>query len=82
MEVIMADTLESLTKRVRALPVTDQLVLAEEILERAATSELHPSWDTELERRIAEVERGGQTYDADEVMSDIRARLKEPRALK
>jgi putative addiction module component (TIGR02574 family) len=73
----MADTLDSLTKRVMQLSVAEQLELAERIFDQVGDQDHEGAWDAELARRIKAHESGTEpTYDADDVMAEARARLK------
>lgn len=72
----MADQVADLVKRGRALAPHDREHLVEQLLEslnEAAAAELDPSWETEIERRLAEYDRGEvQAIDAEEVFAKAR----------
>jgi putative addiction module component (TIGR02574 family) len=77
----VSDTLQSLTKRVMQLPVAEQIELAEHIFESVVPDDdYEKSWAEELDRRWKSYKNGTEpTFDADEVMADVRARLKSNR---
>lgn len=73
----MAETVEDLVRRGKALPTQDRERLVEALLESlndAGSGELDASWDDEIARRLAAYRRGEvQAIDAAEVFA--RARL-------
>jgi putative addiction module component (TIGR02574 family) len=73
----MAETVEDLVRRGKALPTPDRERLVEALLESlndAGSGELDASWDDEIARRLAAYRRGEvQAIDAAEVFA--RARL-------
>jgi putative addiction module component (TIGR02574 family) len=72
----MPDPVTELVQRGRALPPEDRERLVDQLLEslnEPAASELDAAWETEIERRLAELERGDvQAVDAAEVFAKAR----------
>ncbi len=69
----MSATVEELVQQAKALPHAELELLLERLLEsvnETTGDELHPSWDAEIERRLATYDRGEvQAIDADEVFA-------------
>lgn len=72
----MPDQVSDLVKRGRALAPQDRERLVDELLEslnEPAAAELNAAWETEIERRLAEYDRGDvQAIDAAEVFAKAR----------
>ena len=72
----MPDQVSDLVKRGRALAPEDRERLVDELLEslnEPAAAELNAAWETEIERRLAEYDRGDvQAIDAAEVFAKAR----------
>lgn len=72
----MPDQVSELVKRGRALAPEDRERLVDQLLEslnEAAAAELNAAWETEIERRLAEYDRGAvQAIDAAEVFAKAR----------
>jgi putative addiction module component (TIGR02574 family) len=69
----MLDHVSELVKRGRALPPEDRERLVDQLLEslnEPAAAELNASWESEIERRLAEYDQGGiEAVDAQEVFA-------------
>ena len=72
----MPDRVAELVKRGRALAPEDRERLVDQLLEslnEPAASELNAAWETEIERRLAEYDRGDvKAIDAEEVFAKAR----------
>lgn len=72
----MPDQVADLVKRGRALAPADRERLVEQLLEslnESAATELEAAWEAEIERRLAEYDRGEvQAVDAEEVFAKAR----------
>jgi len=72
----MPDQVSELVKRGRALAPRDRERLVDQLLEslnEPAAAELNAAWETEIERRLAEYDRGDvQAIDAEEVFAKAR----------
>ena len=72
----MPDQVSELVKRGRALAPEDRERLVDQLLEslnEPAAAELNAAWETEIERRLAEYDRGTvQAIDAAEVFAKAR----------
>ncbi len=72
----MPDQVSELVKRGRALAPEDRERLVDQLLEslnEPAAAELNAAWETEIERRLAEYDRGAvQAIDAAEVFAKAR----------
>ncbi len=72
----MPDQVSELVKRGRALAPEDRERLVDQLLEslnEPAAAELNAAWETEVERRLAEYDRGMvQAADAAEVFAKAR----------
>jgi putative addiction module component (TIGR02574 family) len=71
----MPDLVAELSEQARALPPGDRARLAEAILTSLdpAESEVEAAWDTELRRRIDEIDRGTvQLVPAGEAFAQVR----------
>lgn len=75
----MADLIEDLTAKARALPPADRVRLAEDLLStvQEADEEVEAAWDAEIRRRIAEIDAGtAKLIPAEEVFAQVRRLLK------
>lgn len=72
----MPDRVAELVKRGRALAPEDRERLVDQLLEslnEPAASELNAAWEAEIERRLAEYDRGDvKAIDAEEVFAKAR----------
>lgn len=72
----MPDQVADLVKRGRALAPADRERLVEQLLEslnESAATELDAAWEAEIERRLAEYDRGEvHAVDAEEVFAKAR----------
>ena len=72
----MPDQVSELVKRGRALDPKDRERLVDELLEslnEPAANELNAAWESEIERRLAEYDRGDvKAVDAEEVFAKAR----------
>ena len=72
----MPDQVSELVKRGRALAPEDRERLVDQLLEslnEPAAAELNAAWETEIERRLADYDRGTvQAIDAAEVFAKAR----------
>ena len=72
----MHDQVAELVKRGRALAPQDRERLVDQLLEslnEPAAAELHKAWEAEIERRLAEYDRGDvQAIDAEDVFAKAR----------
>ena len=72
----MADQVAELVKRARALAPQERERLVDQLLEsinEPAAAELDAAWEAEIERRLAEYDRGDvQAIDAEEVFAKAR----------
>jgi putative addiction module component (TIGR02574 family) len=72
----MPDQVSELVKRGRALAPEDRERLVDQLLEslnEPAAAELNAAWEKEIERRLAEYDRGDvQAVDAEEVFTKAR----------
>ena len=75
----MADLVSELTERAKALPPEDRARLAEELLASLdpGEDEVEAAWDSEIRKRIAEVENGAvRLVPADEAFAQVRQALR------
>ena len=75
----MADLIEDLTAKARALPPADRVRLAEDLLStvQETDEEVEAAWDAEIRRRIAEIDAGtAKLIPAEEVFAQVRRLLK------
>ena len=75
----MADLIEELTAKARALPPADRVRLAEDLLStvQEADEEVEAAWHAEIHRRIAEIDAGtAKLIPAEEVFAQVRRLLK------
>lgn len=75
----MADLMEELTAKARALPPADRVRLAEDLLStvQEVDEETEAAWDAEIRRRIAEIDAGtAKLIPAEEVFAQVRRLLK------
>ena len=72
----MSAILESLTNQALALTPDERAELIERLADSLPPPALHPDWDAEIARRVAELESGlVPSIPADEVMAKVRALL-------
>ena len=73
----MAATLEQITADALTLPPEEREQLASLLWESLPGDDapLSEAWIIEIKRRIEEVDNGAQTFDADEVLAEIRQEL-------
>ena len=73
----MATTLEQITADALALPPGEREQLASLLWESLPGDDapLSEAWLIEIKRRIEEVDNGMETFDADEVLAEIRREL-------
>ena len=75
----MADPIEDLTAKARALPPADRVRLSEALLStvQEADDEVEAAWDAEIRRRIADIDAGtAKLIPAEEVFAQVRHLLK------
>jgi putative addiction module component (TIGR02574 family) len=75
----MANLIDELSRKARALPPEERIRLAEELLSSVQDSdeEIEASWEEEIKRRLDEVESGtAKLIPAEEVFAEIRRLLK------
>jgi len=75
----VADLVDELSHKARALPPEDRVRLAEELLAsvQAPDAEVDAAWAEEIKRRIAEIDSGkAKLIPADEVFAEVRRLLK------
>ena len=75
----MTDLVDELSRRARALPPEDRVRLAEELLAtvQEVDAEVEQAWDTEIRRRVAEIDSGtAKLVPAEEVFAEVRRLLK------
>ena len=76
----MEDPVAELVRRARALSPEDRERLVDQVLEsldQAAAASLDPSWETEIARRVEELDSGRvQPLDAAEVFANARRLLR------
>jgi hypothetical protein len=74
MENTMADLIADLSERARALPPEDRARLAEELLATGShDADVEAAGDTELRRRIDEIDRGeARLVNAEEAFAAVR----------
>jgi putative addiction module component (TIGR02574 family) len=75
----MADLVDELTERAKALPPEDRARLAEELLASLDTGEdeVDAAWDAEIRKRIAEIENGTvQLVPAADAFAQVRQALR------
>ena len=75
----MADLVDELARKARALSPEERVRLAEELL--ATVQEVDPqveaAWDEEIRRRIEEIDRGkAKLIPAEEVFAEVRRLIK------
>lgn len=72
----MQDPVDELARRCRAPPPPERERLVDGLLESlnsSAAESLDPAWEKEIERRLAEYDRGyGQAVDAEAVFAEAR----------
>ena len=71
----MADLVDELSRKARALPPEDRVRLAEELLAtvQEVDAEVELAWDAEIKRRIAEIDSGtAKLIAAEEVFAEVR----------
>ena len=71
----MADLVDELSRKARALPPDDRVRLAEELLAtvQEVDAEVELAWDAEIKRRIAEIDSGtAKLIAAEEVFAEVR----------
>ena len=76
-------SIETLTAEALKLPPDQRATLADKLVESLDPSddpEIRRAWETEIDRRIADVESGrAKTIPAEQVFAEIRASLKRER---
>ena len=75
----MADRIEEIIAKARALAPADRVRLAEDLLStvREADEETEAAWDAEIRRRIAEIDAGtAKLIPAEDVFAQVRRLLK------
>lgn len=75
----MADLVDELSRKARALPPEDRIRLAEELLATVqdVDAEVEQAWDVEIKRRIAEIDSGAaKLIPAEEVFAEVRRLFK------
>lgn len=75
----MADLIEDLAAKARALPPADRVRLAEDLLStvQEVDEDTEAAWDAEIRRRIAEIDAGtAKLIPAEEVFAQVRRLLK------
>ena len=75
----MADLIEDLAAKARALPPADRVRLAEDLLStvQEVDEDTEAAWDAEIRRRIAEIDAGtAKLIPAEEVVAQVRRLLK------
>lgn len=75
----MADPIEELTAKARALPPADRVRLAEDLLStvQETDGEVEAACDAEIHRRIAEIDAGtAKLIPAEEAFAQVRRLLK------
>jgi putative addiction module component (TIGR02574 family) len=75
----MANLIDELSQRARALPPEDRARLAEELLASLAPhdADVEAAWDIELRRRIDEIDRGeAPLVPAEEAFAAVRRALR------
>ena len=75
----MANLIDEITQKARALPAADRVRLAEELLAtvQETDEEVEAAWDAEIKRRVAEVEAGTvKVIAAEEVFAEVRRLLR------
>ena len=77
----MAAALEQITADALALSPGERELLASLLWESLPGDDapLSEAWLVEIKRRIEEVDNGAETFDADEVLAEIRQELAEGR---
>lgn len=69
----MSIPLEVLAAEVLGLPAEERALLLDRLVESLEVTPLDPAWETEIERRLAEYDRGEvQAIDAEEVFAKAR----------
>lgn len=71
----MSSSLEKITEQARALTAEERVKLVEALLEslRSPLSDVDAVWSEEIDRRVAEFDRGEiATYPAEDVFADAR----------
>ena len=71
----MADLVDELSRKARALPPEDRVRLAEELSAtvQEVDAEVELAWDAEIKRRIAEIDSGtAKLIAAEEVFAEVR----------
>lgn len=75
----MADLIEDITAKARALPPADRVRLAEDLLStvQEVDEDTEAAWDAEIRLRIAEIDAGtAKLIPAEEVFAQVRRMLK------
>ena len=75
----MADLIEDITAKARALPPADRVRLAEDLLStvQEVDEDTEAAWDAEIRLRIAEIDAGtAKLIPAEEVFAQVRRLLK------
>ena len=75
----MADLIEDLAAKARALPPADRVRLAEDLLStvQEVDEDTEAAWDAEIRRRIADIDAGtAKLIPAEEVFAQVRHLLK------
>ena len=75
----MADLIDEISSKARALPAADRVRLAEELLATVheADDEVEEAWDEAIRLRIADIDAGSaKLIPAEEVFAEVRRLLK------
>ena len=75
----MANPIDELSQRAKALPPEDRARLAEELLASLAPhdADVEAAWDVELRRRVDEIDRGEARWvPAEETFAGVRRALR------
>jgi putative addiction module component (TIGR02574 family) len=75
----MANLIDELSSKARALPAADRVRLAEELLATVHESDddIEAAWDEEIRLRIADIDAGtAKLIPAEEVFAEVRRLLK------
>ena len=75
----MANLIDKLSSKARALPAADRVRLAEELLATVHESDddIEAAWDEEIRLRIADIDAGtAKLIPAEEVFAEVRRLLK------
>ena len=73
----MSTTLEAVETAALGLSVADRAELIQRLIDTVLPpAPLHPEWDAEIERRLAEMDSGrAQAIPADKVLAEMRAMI-------